>query len=131
MLAVALIVCEWESTLSRNTWRRPTERDRRYLTALIRWGYQPSDVERLILDQPDADAESTQGVTECTEGDTEATHTGTREPIDETPNEARDEATVQPNGDPAHADGTPETDETTSQIQTSDPDEQCRNEVER
>ncbi len=49
MLALALLVCEWESTTSRGTWRSPKERDRRYLTALIGWGYQPSDVERLIL----------------------------------------------------------------------------------
>jgi len=41
MLALALIVCEWESTTSRNTWRHPGERDRRYLTALIGWGYKP------------------------------------------------------------------------------------------
>ena len=52
VLAVALIVCDLESTLSRNTWRRPQPRDRRYLTALIGWGYQPSDVERLILAEP-------------------------------------------------------------------------------
>ncbi len=29
--------------------RHPGERDRRYLTALIGWGYQPSDVEHLVL----------------------------------------------------------------------------------
>ncbi len=45
MLAVGLLVCEWESGTSRNTWRHPSERDRRYLAALIRWGYQPSEVE--------------------------------------------------------------------------------------
>ncbi len=55
MLALALIVCEWESTLNRNTWRRPADRDRRYLNALIGWGYKPSDVERLIIAQPEAD----------------------------------------------------------------------------
>ncbi len=49
MLALALLVCEWESTTSRDTWRHPKERDRRYLTALIGWGYKPSDVEQLIL----------------------------------------------------------------------------------
>ena len=27
----------------------PGERDRRYLTALIGWGYKPSDVEQLVL----------------------------------------------------------------------------------
>ena len=35
--------------------RHPGERDRRYLTALIEWGYQPSDVEQLILATPTAD----------------------------------------------------------------------------
>ena len=54
MLALALIVCEWESTLTRDTWRRPGDRDRRYLNALIGWGYKPSEVERLILAQPEA-----------------------------------------------------------------------------
>ena len=29
--------------------RHPKERDRRYLSALIDWGYKPSDIERLIL----------------------------------------------------------------------------------
>lgn len=29
--------------------RHSTGRDGRYLTALIGWGYKPSDVERLIL----------------------------------------------------------------------------------
>ena len=54
MLALALLVCEWESTTSRNTWRHPSDRDRRYLTALIEWGYKPSDVERLIVAQPES-----------------------------------------------------------------------------
>jgi hypothetical protein len=53
MLALALLVSEWESTLSRNTWRRPSDRDRRYFTALIGWGYKPSEVEQIILTKPD------------------------------------------------------------------------------
>jgi ParB family chromosome partitioning protein len=52
MLALAVLVCEWESTTSRNTRRHPSDRDRRHLTALIGWGYKPSDVERLILSEP-------------------------------------------------------------------------------
>ena len=39
--------------------RHPGGRDRRYLTALIGWGNQPSDVERLILAQPEAATEPT------------------------------------------------------------------------
>ena len=54
MLALALLVCEWESRTSRNTWRHPGERDRRYLAALVEWGYKPSDVEQLILTPPAA-----------------------------------------------------------------------------
>jgi len=34
MLALALLVCEWESATSRSTWRNPRERDYRYLSAL-------------------------------------------------------------------------------------------------
>jgi len=32
--------------------RRPGERDRRYLAALVQWGYKPSDVEQLVLTPP-------------------------------------------------------------------------------
>jgi len=32
----------------------PGERDRRYLAALVEWGYKPSDVEQLILTPPAA-----------------------------------------------------------------------------
>ncbi len=60
MLALALLVCEWESRTSRDTWRRPGERDRRYLAALVQWGYKPSDVEQLVLTPPtQATAEAT------------------------------------------------------------------------
>jgi len=52
MLALALLVCEWESRTSRDTWRRPGERDRRYLATLVQWGYKPSDVEQLVLTPP-------------------------------------------------------------------------------
>ncbi len=54
MLALALLVCEWESRTGRETWRRPGARDRRYLAALVEWGYQPSDVERIVLTPPAA-----------------------------------------------------------------------------
>jgi len=37
--------------------RSPRERDRRYLTALIGWGYKLSDVERLILAKPEGATE--------------------------------------------------------------------------
>jgi len=59
MLALALLVCEWESRTSRATWRRPGERDRRYLAALVEWGYKPSDVEQLVLTPPTQATEAT------------------------------------------------------------------------
>jgi ParB family chromosome partitioning protein len=64
MLALALLVCEWESGTSRNTWRHPSERDRRYLTALIQWGYQPSEVEQLILTPGGSDLPDSLGAPE-------------------------------------------------------------------
>jgi len=39
--------------------RRPGERDRRYLAALVEWGYKPSDVEQLVLTPPTQAAEAT------------------------------------------------------------------------
>src|SRR5665811_2390862 len=52
MLALALLVCEWESATSRSTWRNPRERDDRYLSARTAWGYKPSAVEQLLLVPP-------------------------------------------------------------------------------
>jgi len=40
MLALALLVCEWESATSRSTWRNPRERDDRYLMRAHRVGLQ-------------------------------------------------------------------------------------------
>ena len=93
MIAVALLVCEWESGTSRNTWRRPTARDERYLTALIAWGYQPSDVERLILAQAE----------QVTEPEDDTTADATPEPVedDATPEPVEDDATPEPVEDAA------------------------------
>ena len=81
MLAVALIVCEWESTTSRDTWRRPSDRDRRYLTALIAWGYQPSDVEHLILAEPEPVTEPVEG--DATDVPVEDEGDATDEPVED------------------------------------------------
>lgn len=53
-LTVVLAACE--AACDVHTWRHPTAAHRRYLAALIDWGYVPSKVERLVLD-PNADAE--------------------------------------------------------------------------
>lgn len=53
MTTLAAVVTAWEATLTRMTWRGPSPWDARMLTALAEWGYQPSDVERLLLPQPE------------------------------------------------------------------------------
>ena len=106
MLAVALLVCEWESTLTRENWRRPQPRDRRYLTALIGWGYKPSDVERLIL----APTETVEQTTEQTQQTSDA------------PSEAETEAAaIQPDADVASDD---DTDSAAPEMVEDDPDDQ-------
>ena len=99
MLALALLVCEWESTTSRNTWRHPSDRDRRYLTALIEWGYKPSDVERLIVAQPES--------TEPLRADDTAQPT---EPVEDTaePSQPTEPTEADDTPEPTEADDTPE-----------------------
>ena len=46
--ALASVLCAWEESTTVDTWRRPGEWDRRIMTALISWGYNPSDVETLL-----------------------------------------------------------------------------------
>lgn len=53
MTTLAAVVTAWEATLTRMTWRGPSPWDARMLTALTEWGYQPSEVERLLLPQPE------------------------------------------------------------------------------
>jgi len=81
MLALALLVCEWESATSRSTWRNPRERDYRYLSALTAWGYKPSDVEQLLLVPPaGAEASDTEdAATDATDA-TDATASDNSEP---------------------------------------------------
>ncbi len=51
--ALAAVVAAWEDSTGRHTWRNPTAWDARVLAALTEWGYQASDVESLLLGQPD------------------------------------------------------------------------------
>lgn len=53
MTTLGAIVTAWEATLGKHTWRNPTKWDARILTALTEWGYQPSEVEALLLPQPE------------------------------------------------------------------------------
>lgn len=61
---LAAVLAAWEQTSGVHTWRNPTAWDARIMTALTGWGYQPSDVEALLLTSPidtdDTDADSDQ-----------------------------------------------------------------------
>ncbi|WP_341231410.1 hypothetical protein [Nocardioides salarius] len=65
MTTLAAVVAAWEATTGKHSWRNPTAWDARVLGALVEWGYQPSEVERILLgeeppssteDDSDADA---------------------------------------------------------------------------
>ncbi len=68
MTTLAAVVAAWEATTGKHSWRNPSAWDARVLGALVEWGYQPSEVERILLgeepqpstgsDEPDADAEA-------------------------------------------------------------------------
>lgn len=48
-LAAACLLSQWDAGTSRATWRNPSEQDVAYMKAMIAWGYEASEVERLIL----------------------------------------------------------------------------------
>ena len=49
MTVLAAVLAAWEDSTGKQTWRNPTGWDARVLGALAEWGYEPSDVERLLL----------------------------------------------------------------------------------
>lgn len=49
MTTLAAVLAAWEASTGKHTWRNPTEWDARVLTALMQWGYQPAEVERIVL----------------------------------------------------------------------------------
>jgi ParB family chromosome partitioning protein len=49
MTTLAAVVTAWESSTGKHTWRNPSRWDARVLGALSTWGYQPSEVESLLL----------------------------------------------------------------------------------
>jgi len=66
MVTLAAVVSAWEATTGKHSWRNPSRWDARVLSALIEWGYEPSEVERILLgaepqpsaendDEPDAE----------------------------------------------------------------------------
>lgn len=55
MRALAAVLTAWEASTSVSTWRNPGAWDRHIMQALTEWGYQPSEVEELLLPQPETD----------------------------------------------------------------------------
>lgn len=51
MTTLAAVIAAWEDSTSTRTWRSPSAWDARVLGALIGWGYEASEVERILLGQ--------------------------------------------------------------------------------
>ncbi|MCD4850803.1 ParB/RepB/Spo0J family partition protein [Paenarthrobacter nitroguajacolicus] len=47
---IALVCAGYESTIAKDSWRRPSQTHRDYLNQLVTWGYTPSEVEQIIID---------------------------------------------------------------------------------
>jgi ParB family chromosome partitioning protein len=54
VITLGLVLGAYEDSLGVHTWRSPgVSAPRRYLTALGGWGYELSDIERLVVGMPD------------------------------------------------------------------------------
>ncbi|KRA37906.1 MULTISPECIES: ParB/RepB/Spo0J family partition protein [unclassified Nocardioides] len=62
MTTLAAVVTAWEASTSKHTWRNPSAWDHRVLSALSQWGYQPSEVENLLLTGTDTEPTDDQPV---------------------------------------------------------------------
>lgn len=49
MLTCAILVAAWEARVTREAWRNPSRTDALVMGALIQWGYEASEVERMLL----------------------------------------------------------------------------------
>lgn len=61
MTTLAAVVAAWEATTGKHSWRNPTAWDARVLGALVEWGYQPSEVERILLGEEPQPSTETDG----------------------------------------------------------------------
>jgi ParB family chromosome partitioning protein len=57
-ITLAAVVTAWEATTGKHSWRKPSRRDSRMLGALMEWGYEPSEVERILLVEEPASVEA-------------------------------------------------------------------------
>lgn len=58
MRTLAAVLAAWEARTGVHTWRNPGPYDAAVMSALIGWGYTPSDVEHLLTDNPDDQADT-------------------------------------------------------------------------
>jgi ParB family chromosome partitioning protein len=58
MTTLAAVVTAWEATTGKHSWRNPSRWDARMLGALMEWGYEPSEVERILLGEEPASVEA-------------------------------------------------------------------------
>ena len=49
LTTLAAVLAAWEASTGKHTWRQPSAWDARVLGALTAWGYEPSEVEALLL----------------------------------------------------------------------------------
>ena len=61
MTTLAAVIAAWEATTGKHSWRNPTAWDARVLGALVEWGYQPSEVERILLGEEPQPSTETDG----------------------------------------------------------------------
>ena len=70
MTTLAAVVAAWDATTGKHSWRNPTAWDARVLGALVEWGYQPSDVERILLgEEPPSSTGSDEPEDEATDAE--------------------------------------------------------------
>lgn len=80
-IALVIILATIEQQTGIHTWRRPDPESRAYFTALDTWGYGLSDVERLILAEPQRPTTAAHPEEEAERGDPEGDHARRDEPI--------------------------------------------------
>ena len=69
MTTLAAVVAASEATTGKHSWRNPIAWDARALGALLEWGYQPSEVERLLIGEEPSDTSATDDEAEAVETD--------------------------------------------------------------
>ncbi len=99
MLTLAAVLAAWEDAATEWTWRKPSAWDGTVMHALTSWGYQASEVERLLI-EPDADQETDDTDSDDSD-DSDDTGYGDADGTDS--DGVTDEEADEPEGDDVHA----------------------------